>query len=122
MEALQQENEQLKKELAEAKSKQTHSTVPKLLYLTRECKQPILFGRPVKDGDPDVDQWIDDVQDHLKSLDTVQAKVDYIIDHLGGKAKDEIRVRPESDRQNPVKIFCILRARFGNRDSAVKLQ
>ena len=119
---LQAEIERLKAELeAERKAKAT-GAIPKVLYLNRERKQTYLSGRPQKESDPDVDQWLDDIETYIKTLDSEERKKEYITDHLTGKARDEIRFRPVSDRNDPNKIISILRSTFGKRESTVRLQ
>ena len=121
---LQAEIERLKAELeAERKAKAT-GTIPKVLYLNRERKQTYLSGRPQKESDPDVDQWLDDIETYIKTLDSEDRKKEYITHahHLTGKARDEIRFRPVSDRNDSNKIISILRSTFGKRESTVRLQ
>ena len=65
---------------------------------------------------------MDDIETYIKTLDLKDRKKEYIIDHLTGKARDEIRFRPVSDRNDPNKIISILRSTFGKHEATVRLQ
>ena len=121
--ALRAEIAKLQAELDSERTKSAGaSAMPKVLYLSRERKQTVLSGRPKKDGDPDVDRWLDDIEIYIKTLESKAKQAEYIFDHLSGKAQDEIRLRPETVRADPEQVIAILRSVFGDRGSAVKLQ
>ena len=73
-------------------------------------------------NDPEINEWIQDAKQHLKTIDSNDAKLDFIFDNIGGQCKDEIRLRPESERNTPEKIFEIIRTVFTNFQTLASLQ
>ena len=63
----------------------------KAVYVAREKKIARLNGRPVKENDPDISEWLKDVSQHLKIIDDKDAQISFLMDNLGEKAKDDIR-------------------------------
>lgn len=63
-------------------------------------------------SDEDVFEWIDGVKASLRArpLNLVEEAL-FILNHLGGSAKWEIRFRP---REDPVKVFNILKELYGS--------
>lgn len=55
---------------------------------------------------------------YLGSLD----KAYFMLDHLEGEAKDELRYRPRVEREDPAKILSILRELYGCSRSYVAIQ
>lgn len=65
-EKLKEEIEQLRIKLLHVEARQaatSKSTPP--VYIKSERKLPKLAGRPVKDSDPDVEDWVTDMRDHI---------------------------------------------------------
>lgn len=143
IEQLKRDNERLRREQAEAQAALSNSTggsgggnhsgssastssapqssapYDRLLYVPRERKCPKFRGP----GDMGVAEWIEEVRAsvrarHLNSLDQAY----FIYDHLEGEAKNEIKFRPTSDREDPEKILSILTGLYGCSQSYVSLQ
>ncbi|KAL2079659.1 hypothetical protein ACEWY4_016866 [Coilia grayii] len=98
---------------------QPTSCYDRLLYVPRERKCPMFRGP----GGMGVAEWIEEVRAsvrarHLKSIDQAY----FIYDHLEGEAKNEIKFRPASDREDPEKILSILNDLYGCSQSYVSLQ
>lgn len=92
-------------------------------YIMKEKKIPMFKGKPAKDGDPEVYEWLDDVKHYLKSRKMTKAqKIEFIFDHLQGRAKSEIRLRPEKDRNDPHKLLQIILDVFGGQEAVTSLQ
>lgn len=91
----------------------------RVLYLPRERKCPMFRGP----GGIGVVEWVEEVRAsvrarHLKSVDQAY----FIYDHLEGEAKNEIKYRPVSEREDPEKILSILKDLYGGSESYVSLQ
>lgn len=129
---LRTENEQLRTQsgaaVAQADNNQPstsnfepNSTVPfdRLLYIPRERKCPMFrgsVGMPVED-------WVEEMEATLRTRRLQPVDQAYFIyDHLEGEAKDEIRYRPRADREDPAKIFTVLREMYGCDKSYVSMQ
>jgi len=69
-----------------------------------------------------VDDFLDEVDASLvhRQLSAKQ-QADYIISHLDGQAKDEIKLRPTDERDTGDKVRAILREAFGERRSLPQL-
>ena len=97
-----------------------NTTAPeRIIYLPRERKCPMFRG-------PHgiwVDEWVEEVQAsmrarHLGSND----QANFIFDHLEGEARDEIKYRPRTDREDPERVLSILKDLYGCPKSYVSLQ
>ena len=89
--------------------------VGKTVLISQERKLQKLNGRPKTESDPEVSDWISDMKVHVEELDENQ-KIDTIMGHLGGEAKDEVKLRPLADRNTADKILAIIDSSF--RDTA----
>ena len=78
-----------------------------------------LKGEPEAAGDPEVEEWVDDILNDLSTRDmSKKEQAVFIIDHLAGQAKREIRYRSESEKTDPNKILGILCKVFGDSNPA----
>ncbi|KAL7841777.1 hypothetical protein SRHO_G00254680 [Serrasalmus rhombeus] len=129
---LQADNERLLREQATAQPPEAASNVSdpqqsvsnstpaeRLLYIPRERKCPVFRGRV----GISIDDWSEEVQAsirarHLGPLDQAY----FMLDHLEGEAKDEIRYRPRAEREDPQKILSVLKELYGCSKSYVALQ
>lgn len=77
----------------------------KILYVSNR-KLVNFRDRPQNAGDIDVTEWVADIRSHIVSrrLSADEASA-LIIDHLGGKARQEILGRGQYLRNNPEEIF-----------------
>ena len=68
-----------------------------------------LKGKSEATGDPEVEEWVDAILNHLSTRDmSKKEQAVFITDHLEGQAKREIRFRSESEKTASDKILDIL--------------
>ena len=91
------------------------------IYLPRERKCPRFSGQAT---DPmPVREWVEEARRAVGGRHMSQGEQAlFILDHLDGEAKKEIRFRPSTDRSNPDKILEILIEIFGCTKSFITLQ
>ena len=94
----------------------------KTVYISKDKKLDKFSGRPVKDTDPTAFEWVEDANHHLKNISGETAQLEFIYDHLMGQAKDEIRIRPESDRNTASKVLDIIKTVFEDAETVGQLQ
>lgn len=84
------------------------------VYVTTSQKLERFRDKPVKSSDPEVEEWIQDVQSQidLRKIDT-RAQAVFILDHLAGSARQEILGRGKPTTDDPMKMFSVLRMVFG---------
>ena len=114
-----EEIQQLKDKLSKMEMKGHGSSV---VLMKSDRKFPKFAGRPVKDSDPDVDEWITDMREHIQSTPSKDDHVAFIMDHLTGSAKSEVRLRPSEDRETGDQILHILEKVFDTKDTVTQLQ
>ena len=51
-----------------------------------------LSGRPQSEKNPTMEEWLEDADYYMKMMGE-DGKVQFLLDHLTGKATDEIRIR-----------------------------
>ena len=92
----------------------------RIFYLPREKKCPLFRGP----HGISVDDWVEEVRASMRArhLVTLQDQAYFILDHLEGEAKDEIKYRPRTERENPESIFTILTDLYGCSKPYVSLQ
>lgn len=67
-------------------------------------------------GEGSVSEWVEDATLALEDWSgSEKGKVRFLINHLTGTARDEVRVRPEAERDTSEKVFALLRASFKSR-------
>lgn len=91
----------------------------RVVYLPRERRCPVFRGS----HGIGIDEWIDEVKvsmraRHLRHND----QACFIYDHLEGEARDEIKYRPRDEREDPDRVFEILREMYGCPKSYISLQ
>ena len=62
-------------ERANAMTNKTEFRANKTVYVAEEKKIAKLNGRPLKENDPDVLEWLEDVSQHLKIIDEKDAHI-----------------------------------------------
>lgn len=100
-------------------SSENTGTSDRIIYLPRERKCPIFRGT----HGIGVEEWEEEVRASMRIRHvgpTDQAA--FLFDHLEGEARDEIKYRPTADREDPEKVFTILKELYGCQDSYVSLQ
>lgn len=91
------------------------------IYLPRERKCPRFSGR-ASDSLPVV-EWVDEARRSLGMRYMSQSEQAlFILDHLDGEAKNEIRFRSAAEKNDPEKIFNILIEIYGCTKSFIALQ
>ena len=98
MEEVQQELKLLNRQLEEQDAKRT-----RVVVVPRE-RGPKLSGRPATDQEPEVIEWAEDMRRMTADMSNPEG-VQFILDHLAGTAKDEVRLCPAADRDTPEKII-----------------
>lgn len=118
------EIENLKAKLAimELKELQPIHHQPQIVYLKSERKMPKLSGRPLKDSDPDVEEWIADMREHIGSIPSKEGQVDFIMNHLTGSAKSEVRLHSQEERKSGEQILHILEETFQPQETITQLE
>ena len=80
------------------------------------------FGRPKKQGDPTLDEWVEELEAYCRQLGIEgRDKVATALDHLGGVAKEEVACSPPADREDYARLLRVLRMRFGQQESVQSL-
>lgn len=91
----------------------------RLVVIPRDRRCPVFNGR----SGIGVAEWIEEIQTCMRARHlSVAEQALFIIDHLEGEARDEIRFRPGVERDDPARIFSILRELYGHSLSYVTLQ
>lgn len=117
MEELKQELDALKLQLGAIKKEESGQ---KFVFTPKQRKVEKFSGR--KDEGQTVYEFMDDISRVLKTRPTSdEEKVDYLISHLDGPAKEEIRYRAPSSKKNPQQVLNILRETFGEKSTASEL-
>lgn len=78
--------EEIKKLQDQIKNLEAKGSQVPVVYLKSDRKFPKFGGQPVKDGDPDVYEWISNMREHIQSTKSKDDFVDFIMDHLTGSA------------------------------------
>ncbi|XP_072173961.1 uncharacterized protein [Diadema setosum] len=94
------------------------------IFLTQGRRLEVFKGKPVKPGDPTVQDWIIDMKSQLavRNLGTSEQAA-FVRDHLGGNARREILGRGDAVAEDVKEIFATLEKVFGSGDSLpVQLQ
>lgn len=120
------EVEELKSELASLKAAlkdvmKKEGLSQKVVLTPKQRKLEKYSGRT--DGAySSVYEIVEEFQRVLKSRPTnIEEQVDFLISHLEGPAKEEIRYRPSSEKDTPQKILVILKEAFGERATTSEL-
>ena len=85
-------------------------TVERVLFVTRDRKCHSFRGQ----GEENRFDWIEEMQASLqvRHLPPIEQAL-FIIEHLEGAAKKEIKYRPGGEREDPKQIFAILQELYG---------
>jgi hypothetical protein len=89
------------------------------VYVTRERKIDKFRGTDKEN----VVDWTDHILSYVKGrFQTNIEKVEFILEHLEGDAKAEVKFRVTSSKASPEEVVQVLRAVFENKDSITQLQ
>ncbi|CAC5426611.1 unnamed protein product [Mytilus coruscus] len=120
MEALKKELDEVKKHLATVIAKEKSAMEPKVVFTPRERKLTKFSGQ--KDCEQTVEEFIDEVELLLRTRPTSsEEKVDFILSHLEGPAREELRYRSASEKKTPATVLGILREVFGEKSTISEL-
>ena len=91
----------------------------RLVVMPRDRKCPVFNGR----AGIGITEWVEEVQAcicarHLSPAD----EAFFILDHLEGEAKAEIKFRPDAEQRDPARVFSILQELYGCAQPYVTLQ
>ena len=94
------------------------------IYIMHDTTRiPKLKGAPKTDEDADVGEWIDDVRRHLKASWLNKEELgDFILQHLAGTAKWEVKFWTDYQTASPESILEIIQTVFGDPESLGALQ
>ncbi|XP_073803888.1 uncharacterized protein [Danio rerio] len=91
----------------------------RIILIPRERRCSTFSGR----GDEDVFEWIEEMKSNLRARNLpAREEALFILDHLGGSARSEIKFRPRVEREDPEKVFSVLRELYGCAYSYISLQ
>ena len=94
-----------------------------VIVVQDRAKLPKLSGKPKKMDDPDIEEWCEDVSQHIdaKRMHGAQA-LELVMSLLQGSAKAEVRYRPQQQRQTAQQVLQIIKDVFGESLSLCVLQ
>lgn len=91
----------------------------RLVFVPRDRKCPMFRGK----SGIGISEWIEEVQACIRARHLAASdQAFFLLDHLEGEAREEIRFRPDAERTDPAKIIAILQELYGCFDSYVGLQ
>lgn len=101
----------------------TSSTVgqKQIVVFPRDKKIKNFTGRKTE-GDQPVEDFIDELKTTFEARDMTSAeRVDFIMSHLEGPAKEEVRMYSKKERSNPDFLLEVLMQAFGEKRSSSQL-
>lgn len=92
------------------------------VYIPRERKCPKFSGSSVN-GSLSVEEWVEEARSCIRSRYMSEwDKALFLLDHLEGEARNEIKYRPQGVRENSEQIFEVLQEVYGCAKSYVYWQ
>ncbi|KAA0710593.1 hypothetical protein E1301_Tti015735 [Triplophysa tibetana] len=93
--------------------------VERVVYVPREQRGHMFSGR----GEDNVFEWVEEIHSCLRvrHLPLVE-QTSFVLDHLEGPAKNEIKYRAREDRETPEQVFSILKELYWSSQSYIALQ
>ena len=120
--ALQKEKEERQTDTVGSSSMQLTST-PKQIFVAAGRRLERFRGKPEKASDPSVQEWVSDVRGQLTARQLKEEDgAAFIIDHLAGRARQEVLGRGDSVKGKPEEILRILFKVFGDGDTLPQIQ
>lgn len=119
---LEADNARLRQGSARSGESPSTSSTPateRLVFVPRDRKCPMFTGKSgIKISD-----WIEEAESCMRARHlSVKDQAFFLFDHLEGEARQEIKYRPSTDRNDPEKIKSILKELYGCSQSYVALQ
>ncbi|XP_051733814.1 uncharacterized protein LOC127503750 [Ctenopharyngodon idella] len=94
----------------------------RVLYVPRERKCPRFYGHS-DSSSLSLEEWIEEATMCIEGRGwSDREQVLFLLDHLGGEARMEIKLRPVVEREKPEHIFNILRNMYHGKQTFVQLQ
>lgn len=111
---------QLQKELDHLKGKEPKQPEPvrQVMYVPRERKLKKFAGHPKTDLDQTAEEFIIDARSAISNMSS-KDQTDFLLSHLEGAAKSEVRLRDEC--KDAESIFNVLTQSFGDNRSKAQL-
>ena len=106
-------------------SRQICQPQSKTVYVIPSMERNIgkFHGNLELDGDVMIDDWIEEMQCILASRSVLEPeKADFVYLHLEGRARDEIKCRPEKVRSDHELMLAVIRDVFGKRCTVTQCQ
>lgn len=119
--AMRKEIQHLQIKVSTLESTESKEKPTPVVYVKSERKFPKFGGYPEKDTDPDVIDWISEMREHIRGTTSKDRHTDFIMDHLTGNAKAEIRLHPIEQRSTGEEILNILEHVFVIKDTVTQL-
>ncbi|XP_073710996.1 uncharacterized protein [Misgurnus anguillicaudatus] len=92
------------------------------LYVPRERKCPRFYGHS-DSSSVTVEEWIEEATMCIEGRGwSDREQVLFILDHLGGEARMEVKLRPAAQRERPELIFNVLKDMYHGKQTFVQLQ
>lgn len=89
------------------------------VFVPRDRKCPKFSGR----SSLNIEEWVEEAQACMQArCMSASDKAFFLFDHLEGEAREEIRYRPDDERNDPIKIIAVLKELYGCSQSYVSLQ
>ena len=112
--------------LIEANAALLASLVLQALQEVRPAPTPLqrFLGHPESPGDPTIDEWLLDLDVVVRQCGVPEGERAclVLIDHLGGRARDEALCQPEEVRRDFGALVAALRRRFGPYETVGSLR
>ena len=106
-----------------ASSSTPTSTVAKQIYVASGRRLECFRGKPERASDPSVQEWARDVRGQLTARQLEEDNgAAFFIDHLAGRARQEILGRGDVVKGKPEEILRILLKVFGDGDTLPQIQ
>lgn len=91
----------------------------RLVFIPRDRRCPKFSGT----GVVRINEWVEEAQACMRVRNFSPAdQAFFLFDHLEGEAREEIKYRPEIERNDPAKIISALREVYGCSESYIALQ
>ncbi|XP_073331852.1 uncharacterized protein [Pagrus major] len=124
--ALQAENELLKQAASNSHASSASASAPRIdrtVYVPRERRCPKFYGDQDSPDSIGLEDWMEEVEACLEGRRfSNKEKAIFLLDHLGGEPRSEIKHRPHREREDPQKIIDILKLLYGGKKPLVVLQ
>lgn len=120
LKTLQAENDQFRRTMANSSA--AAPRVDRTVYIPRERRCPKFYGHQDSPDSVRLEDWIEEVEACLEGRHlSDKENAIFMLDHLGGEPRNEIKHRPLRERQDPDKILDILRSLYSDQKPMVVL-